>query len=203
MSLISAQDFRRFAVVPHPEAVSAGLNAAAERFGIDTPLRLAHWLGQMHHESGGFLRTVENLNYSAQRLTEVWHGRFPTLESAQPYAGNPEALANKVYAGRMGNTQPGDGYRFRGRGWKMLTGRDNYQRAGQGLGMLLTEDPDLVAKPLGAAMTAGWFWDRHDLNELADADDIEAITRVINGGQIGLEDRKRQVARAKTIWTPS
>lgn len=200
MSLITADQLRQFARASDPEGVAAGLSDAAERFKINTPLRLAHWLGQMHHESAGFSRLVENLNYSAERLTKVWPSRFPTVEAARPFAHNPEALANKVYGGRMGNTAPGDGWKHRGRGWKMITGRDNYAAAGAALGLPLLDDPDLVAQPAGAALTAGWFWDSRALNTLADRDDIEAITRKINGGLIGLEDRRNQTDRAKAIW---
>lgn len=103
------------------------INAALDRWGIDTPARVAHFLAQVGVESGGLARVEENLSYSAERLMTVWPSRFKTLAAAQAYARNPEALANKVYGGRMGSTQPGDGWRYRGRGLKQLTGRNNYK----------------------------------------------------------------------------
>ena len=199
MTLVSAAQLAAFAPRADP-ALAPALDAAASEFGIATPPRLAAWMGQLHHESGGFTRLEENLRYSAQRLTQVWPSRFPSIAAATPFAMNPEALANKVYGGRMGNTQPGDGWRFRGRGLMQTTGRANYAAAATATGLDLLRNPDLLKTPAGAARSAAVFWSDHGLSALADRDDVAGITRVINGGQIGLDDRKAQVARAKTIW---
>ena len=199
--MITTAQLAEFA--PHADpAFAEALSGAAERFQI-TGGRLPHWLGQCHEESQGFTRLVENLNYSASRLAVVWPARFPTVASAQPFANDPEALANKVYGGRLGNTEAGDGWRYRGRGLFQLTGRSNYRAAGEALGLPLEASPEFVALPSYAALTAAWFWDNHGLNALADADDIEGITRAINGGLNGLAERKAQVVRAKAIWGAS
>jgi putative chitinase len=122
---------------------------------------------------------------------KLWSKRFPTLEIANQYARNPKKIANKVYASRMGNRDEasGDGYRFRGRGCIQLTGHANYFHAGQALGADFVMEPDLVATPKFAALTAGWFWSTHDCNRLAEAADWTGLTKKINGGTIGLQDR--------------
>lgn len=181
------------------EILAPALSAAAAEFEINTARRLAGWLGQLYVESQAFTHFVENLNYSAARLCQVWPGRFPNLIAADPFEHNPEKLAQRTYGGRMGNTQPGDGFRFRGRGLLMITGRDNYAHYGALLGLPLIEDPDLAGEPVIAPRIAAAFWHAHGLNDLADADDLEGITRAINGGLTGLADRKAAVARAKTI----
>jgi putative chitinase len=197
---ITAERLHAFAPNAPAEAAQA-LDAAACRFKINSPARIAHWLGQAFHESGGFTRLSENLNYSAQRLCEVWPSRFPNIEAASHFAFNPQALADKVYGGRMGNTQPGDGWRFRGGGYFQLTGRETYTAAAAGTGLDINHNPDLIRSPYGAAISAGWFWSSKGLNVLADVDDIVGITKRINGGLIGLAERKAAVARAKVIWS--
>lgn len=197
--LISVAQLAAFA--PHCNATvlaPAIAWAAAER-EISTPLRLAHFLGQLHEETGGFTVFVENLNYRPETCMRVWPARFPTLASTAGFAHNPEALANKVYAGRMGNTQPGDGWRFIGRGGLQITGRDNYARFGHELGLDLVGHPDLAADSTVWPRVAAAFWADARLNELADKDDIESITRRVNGGLTNLAERKTQVARAKAI----
>ena len=145
------------------------------------------FLGQILHESSGLERLSENLHYSAKRLCEVWPSRFPTLASAQPFAGNPEALANKVYGGRMGNTAPGDGWRFRGRSPLQITGRDNYARVGRLMGQDLLVLPGLLEQPRYALeATIAWWEDAIPDTLLGDP---EAITRRVNGGLIGLSER--------------
>lgn len=188
-------------LAPHCDAatLAPALSEAAAKSGIDTARRLACWLGQLDVESGGFTRFVENLNYSSDRLRAVWPHRFPTNESTVGFAHVPEALANKVYGGRLGNTEPGDGYHFRGRGLIQITGRDNYARYGTRLGLDLIGNPELAAEPLTAARIAGAFWSAHGLNVAADADDIEAITRAVNGGLNGLAERQAATATAKHI----
>lgn len=164
-------------------------------------LRLAHTIGQCAHESVGFARTSESLWYSAPRLMAVWPGRFPTIEAAEPYAGNPEALANNVYGGRMGNVDPGDGYRYRGQGWLQLTGRDNYRRYGRALGIDLEGNPELAAHPRTAWMVAAHYLAtrrraKRTALEWADADNAEMVTRIVNGGLHGLDDRRARTAAA-------
>jgi putative chitinase len=167
------------------------LNATFVKFKIDTPRKQAAFLGQCGHECGNFRIFEENLNYRAATLMKLWPKRFPTLEIANQYAGNPKKIANMVYANRMGNRDEssGDGYRFRGRGGIQLTGHSNYFHAGQALGVDFVMDPDLVATPLYAMLTAGWFWSTHGCNELAEAANWVGLTKKINGGTIGLDDR--------------
>lgn len=180
-----------------PEWVDA-LNQTFEKFNINTPLRQAAFIGQCGHECGNFTVLSENLNYRAETLMKLWPKRFPTLEVANQYARNPKKIANKVYASRMGNRDEasGDGYRFRGRGCIQLTGHANYFHAGNGLRVDFVKEPDLVATPQYASLTAGWFWSTHKLNDLADASDWTGLTRKINGGTIGLQDRINHINHA-------
>ena len=173
-----------------PQWVDA-LNATFNRFGINTPKQQAAFIGQCGHECGNFRILEENLNYKAATLMKLWAKRFPSLEIASQYAGNPKKIANMVYASRMGNRdeQSGDGYRFRGRGCIQLTGSANYFHAGQALGIDFMSDPDQVATPKFAALTAGWFWSTHNCNALAEAADWTGLTKKINGGTIGLDER--------------
>ncbi len=163
----------------------------------DRPLRLAHFLAQVCHETGGLRILVENLNYSAKRLTEVWPSRFPTLSAAAAFANNPRALANKVYGGRMGNVDPDDGWTYRGRGLLQITGRDHYAQNGRALGIPLEAHPDLALAPEHALAIALETWRAKGCDAPADADDIVAVTRRINGGLIGLEDRRAWLRKAK------
>ena len=184
--------------IDHAEQWVDAINTTFETFGIDTPEQQASFLGQCGHESNGFTALVENLNYKAESLCKVWPKRFPSLEAAQPYHRNPEAIANKVYANRMGNgdEDSGEGFAYRGRGLIQLTGKSNYQACGDALGVDLVSDPDLVSTPMYAALSAGWFWHTHHLNSIAE--DITAVTKKINGGTIGLEDRVARTERALT-----
>lgn len=181
-------------------AADLGKGAAVHfpAYQIDRPLRIAHWLAQFGHESAGFRLFIENLNYSAGRMCAVWPSRFPTLAAAKPFANNPQALAERVYGGRMGNDQPGDGWRFRGRG-PQLTGRANYTACAARTGLDLIGDPDLAADPEHFVHIASDFWAQSCCNPLADADDIVTITKRINGGKIGMEDRRRLLARAMKV----
>lgn len=173
------------------------LNATAERYEINSPRRVACWLGQLAHESQGFKRVAENLNYSAQRLLVVFPKYFDAA-LAEEYARNPARIASRVYGGRMGNGSEAthDGWHFRGRGLIQITGRENYQRCGEALGVDLTRRPDLLEQPMYAALSAGWYWDRAKLNSLADRMDIAGITRAINGGTNGAADRVELTAKA-------
>ena len=180
------------------EPLTAPMTAACARWGIDSPKRIAAFLSQCAHESQGFTRRTENLRYSAARLCAVWPKRFPTLASALPYAGNPEKLANRVYSNRMGNGDEasGDGFEFRGRGFKQLTGRDNYTRFAAAIGMPIADVTDYVETDEGACQSAAWFWATNKLNPLADAGDIRTLTIRINGGTLGLAERQALFAKA-------
>jgi putative chitinase len=176
------------------------LNETFERFGILSNNQQASFIGQCGHECGHFRILEENLNYKAATLMRLWPKRFPTLEVASQYAGNPKKIANMVYASRMGNRDEssGDGYRFRGRGCIQLTGHANYFHAGQALGVDFVMQPDLVATPKYAALTAGWFWSTHKLNQPAESKNLLMVTKLINGGTIGLEDRRELTEQALT-----
>ena len=175
------------------------LTSAFERFEINTPERQAAFIGQCAHESANFKTLQENLNYSAKGLTATWPSRFPSEDAAQPFHRQPEKIANKVYSGRMGNLDEGDGWKYRGRGLIQLTGKDNYRLASDALGVDFVKDPDLVLTKEYAALTAAWFWDKSRLNAFADANDIEGMTKKINGGIIGLDDRKKHIAHALEV----
>jgi len=177
-----------------PDAVIAMIPDTAAKFQINTPLRLAHFLAQCGHESGGFKVTQENLNYSAKGLAGIFKKYFPTEAVATPYARQPQKIANKVYANRManGSEASGDGYKFRGRGYIQLTGRDNYTQFGKAIGEDIASNPDAVSSNY-ALLSAAWFWSKNGLNKLADggAGDtvVTSITKRVNGGTIGLPDR--------------
>jgi putative chitinase len=182
-----------------PEWVDA-LNATFEKFDISTPLRQASFIGQCSHESGNFRLLEENLNYKPATLMRIWPSRFKTMDDCLICNG-PRGIANKVYANRMGNRdeKSGDGYRFRGRGCIQLTGSANYYHAGQACGVDFIMNPDLVATPMYAAMTAGWFWSTHKLNQCADGRDFVTMTKKINGGTIGLDDRIKHINQALAV----
>jgi putative chitinase len=172
------------------------LQAAFDKYDINTPKRQAAFIGQCAHESGNFKTLEENLNYKPETLIKVWPSRFPDLATADKYAHNPQALANKVYAGRLGNNQENDGWNFHGRGLIQLTGRENYERCGSAIGVDLINEPALLVEPNYAAMSAGWFWNKKGLNELADQQEHGQITKRINGGTLGLDDRIAKTTKA-------
>ncbi|PVZ71763.1 glycoside hydrolase family 19 protein [Pelagibaculum spongiae] len=178
------------------------LEQQMQHYQINTPLRQAHFLAQLIHESGGLRYNEENLNYSSEALRSVFGKYFESDEMANACARAPEQIANIVYANRMGNgdDESGDGWRYRGRGLIQLTGHDNYQLFADACGIDVISDPDLIAKeiPLSVA-TATWYWDHCQLNQLADKDDLREITRHINGGDNGLEDRQRLLDDAKNM----
>jgi len=187
----------------HPTQAAAfadPLRAAMCLFAIDTPVRAAAFIAQMAHESADFTQLQENLFYSnPDRIRAVFPSRVPDLATAAKLARNPEALANTVYAGRIGNgdVASGDGWRFRGRGLVQLTGRANYFDAERGLNRPYSTNPDLVSQPADACLTAAWFWHNHKLNVLADASHIDAITRVVNGPKMmGAADRRQRFEQA-------
>lgn len=185
------------------------VQAALDRFGIESPRQVAAWLAQTAHESGGYTMLVENLNYRAATMAACWPKRFAEAgpdgkpkrndkgalipnKFALALERKPEAIANVVYANRMGNgpTESGDGWLYRGRGLKQLTGKNNHRACSKGLGVDLVENPDLLLEPQWAAMSAAWFWASNNCNPLADADDFVGLTKRINGGTIGLPDRQ-------------
>lgn len=169
------------------------LNIVADYYEMfDNVKRIAAFLAQIAHESGGFNFVIENLNYSADGLRRTFPRYFPTQELASQYARQPERIANRVYANRMknGDEASGDGFKFRGRGLIQLTGRDNYTRFSEALGITLDETVQYLETPNGAVVSAGWFWDNNKLNVYCDKDDFVGLTKRINGGTNGLEDRK-------------
>ena len=196
------------AKIKNPEKWLDAIVATCEEFEINTPQRIAGFLAQTSHESGGYTMLSENLNYRAATLAACWPNRFAVMGAdkkpkkengklvpttvANTIAGKPELIANLVYSSRMGNgpAESGEGWKFRGRGLKQLTGKDNYTRCGTALGVDLGSNPDLLLEPLYAARSAGWFWKANNLSKYADADDIRGMTIKINGGTIGLEQRQ-------------
>lgn len=184
--------FAHLAPKASPVILSSLGNAAAIHFpkygAAENAARLADFLAQTANESGGYQRFEENLNYSAKRLTEVWPGRFASIAAAQPFAMRPEALANKVYGGRMGNNQPGDGYAYRGRGLLQLTGRGNYQATDRRLGIGLDINPDLAATPALSLLIALDFYSANNVWAVLDAGHPTEARRITNGGSVGLEN---------------
>lgn len=174
------------------------LSNTMDCFGIDNPLRQSAFLAQVGHESGLLRLTEENLNYDADGLLRVFGKYFDTLR-AKEYARNPERIANRVYANRMGNgpEETGDGWRYHGRGLIQTTGKNNYKNAGLALGLDLIIQPELLLVEENTAMSAGVFWDSRHLNALADAGQFEQITRAVNGGLNGQADRLKLYEQAK------
>ena len=176
------------------------LQFVCDKYEINTPERVAGFLAQCGHESGGFRFTSEDLHYRAEALTRVWPSRFPP-GIAESYAMQPEKIANRAYADRMGNGNEasGDGWKYRGRGLIQLTGADNYADFSLSADNEALSDPDSVAEPELAALSAGWFWSRNGLNALADARDIVGMSRRVNGGTNGLDDRQMRYSRLMSV----
>jgi putative chitinase len=178
------------------------LNNTFEKFEMNTPKRMAAFIGQCQHESGNFKALEENLNYSKEGLNKVWPSRFPSIAAAEPYHRQPEKIANKVYADRMGNGNEasGEGFAYRGRGLIQLTGKSNYSLFSDAVGNPeIMSNPSLVATPEYAALSAGWFFDKNKLNLLADAGDYTTLTKRINGGVLGLQDRINHINKALQV----
>jgi len=177
-----------------PDTVIAQIPDVMQKFGIDTPVELAHFLAQCGHESGGFRVVNENLNYSAKGLQGIFKKYFPTAVLAEQYQRKPEKIANRVYASRMGNGDEasGEGFKFRGRGYIQLTGKQNYTAFGKAIGIDIAANPDLVASkyPL---LSAAWFFSKNCLGRCKDASDasVLSVTKCVNGGTIGLADRQK------------
>lgn len=196
--------------VKSPESWASAVESALARFEITSQKQIAAWIAQTAHESGGYVLLQENLNYSADGMAAIWPNRFAVLgpdkkpikkdgknqpnKFALALHRKPEMIANVVYSARMGNgpIESGDGWKFRGRGLKQLTGKANYTKCGEGLGMDLISKPDLLLQPQYAALSAAWFWVENKCGSLADAGDFVGLTKRINGGTIGLQDRQKR-----------
>jgi putative chitinase len=191
MSILSLEQLKQMVKNPHIDHWHEALDQLLDDYGIDTPLRVAHFVAQCAHESGNFVFIKENLNYKAASLQKIFGKYFPTAELAAQYANRPERIANRIYANRMGNgaETSGDGFRYCGRGLIQLTGKDNYTFFAGSLNIPVEEASDYLATFEGAAQSACWFWEQNNLNRFADANDTKGLTRAINGGYIGLEDR--------------
>jgi putative chitinase len=188
-----------------PDTVIAQIPGVMDKFQINNPLRLAHFLAQCGHESGGFRLTKENLNYSAKGLMGIFKKYFPSEAKANEYARKPEKIANLVYASRMGNgaEASGDGAKYCGRGYIQLTGKDNYTNCSKFMFQdeTLLENPDILLDAYYAIHSACWFWHKNNLNQYADSGDFVTMTKKINGGTIGIEDRKKHYAHAVDVLT--
>jgi putative chitinase len=201
--MVSPDQLKKMHIDP---SLADAFNETFQRFGINSPVQQASWIGQCGHECGNFKILEENLNYRAATLLKLFP-RTPkrawgfTPEEAAAYEKQPQKIANRIYGNRMGNRDEasGDGYRFRGSGFLQLTGHSNFYHAGQALGEDFVMQPELVRTPKYAAMTAGWFWQTHKLNQYADSRDFVMMTKKINGGIIGLDDRIKHINHALDI----
>jgi len=196
---------KEFPQCKNPKGLAAGMQVAIDEFEINTPARICNFMAQTAYESGQFNSLVENLNYKTPaRLKSVFSSRFKDEQATYPYLGQPEKLANYVYARRMGNgdTNSGDGFKYRGRGIIQLTGRSNYESAEKALKLDIVNHPEKLQDIEDATISAAWFWKSRGLNELADDetddDDVEdftKITRLINGGVTGIRERIKMYDR--------
>jgi putative chitinase len=189
---------------PYLDQWCNALNEILPDYGIDTPQRVSAFIAQCAHESGNFRALKENLNYRPETLRKLFSKYFPTDDLARAYASMPnkqEAIANRIYASRMGNgdEQSGDGFRYCGRGLIQLTGKDNYTFFAGSLDIPVEEAAEYLQTFEGAVQSACWFWETNNLNQWADKDDILTLTKRINGGTIGLEDRKKHYEHAKHV----
>jgi putative chitinase len=187
---------------PYIDQWCSALNQLLPDYGIDTPQRVAAFLAQCAHESGNFVFLKENLNYKWASLRKVFPKYFPTDELAQAYEKQPERIANRIYGSRMGNGDEasGDGYRYCGRGLIQLTGRNNYEAFADSIESTPEEVSAYLETFEGAVQSACWFWETNNLNQFADTDDIKTMTKRINGGFIGLEDREKHYNHAKHVF---
>ena len=190
---------------PYVDQWCSALNQLLPDYGIDTPQRVAAFLAQCAHESGNFVFLKENLNYRAASLRKIFPKYFPTDALAEQYAGRPnkaEAIANRIYASRMGNgpEESGDGFRYCGRGLIQLTGKSNYTNFADSIETPVEEAAAYLETFEGAVQSACWFWETNNLNQYADTNDILTMTKRINGGTIGLEDRMKHYAHALEVF---
>ena len=176
---------------PHASYWYDALSACLPDYDINSVPRIAAFIAQCAHESANFTTVIENLNYKAESLMRTWPNRFPTIDIANQYAHNQQAIANKVYADRMGNgdESSGDGYKYCGRGLIQLTGKENYKLFADSISTPLEKIPDFLVTFEGATQGSAWFWEYNDLNTLADAGDIRGMTKKINGELLGIDDR--------------
>jgi putative chitinase len=202
MTLTQAQLKQIIPKNPYVDHWHKALAQLLPEYEINTPQRMAAFLAQCAHESGGFLAIKENLNYRAVSLRKTFAKYFPTDELAQQYANKPQAIANKVYANRMGNGDEasGDGYRYSGRGLIQLTGKDNYFWFASSINLTPEAASEYMETFEGAAQSACWFWETNNLNQWADQGDILTLTKRINGGTIGLADRIKHYEHALHIF---
>jgi putative chitinase len=203
--MVSPEQLRQLKI---EQSLAEPFNETFERFGILSPVQQAAWIGQCGHECNNFRVLEENLNYRAPTLLKLFpltakRGWGFTPESAAQYERQPVKIANRIYGSRMGNRDEasGDGFLYRGSGFLQLTGAANFFHAGKALGEDFVRNPDLVRTPKYASLTAGWFWQTHNLNQYADKEDWLMLTKRINGGTIGLEDRKKHIAHAIEVLT--
>jgi len=187
---------------PYVDQWCDALNKLLPDYEINTPQRVAAFLAQCAHESGGFVFLKENLNYRAESLMRTWPRHFPTMDVANQYARQPERIANRAYANRMGNgpEESGDGARYLGRGLIQLTGKNNYEAFAESIETPVEEIPAYLETFEGAVQSACWFWETNNLNRFADVGDILTMTKRINGGTIGLEDRMKHYAHALEVF---
>lgn len=202
--IITADQLKACAPYIKPQnqaAFAPAISNILNQYQITTPLRLAHFLAQVIHESGSLNVTEENLHYSASLLVKIFPHFFPTLDKALPYDNKPDMIANYIYANRMGNgdTASGEGYKFRGRGLIQTTGKLNYKAVSMAVGVDFVEHPELLTQASYASLSVGYFWNSHGLNTLADHDDIKNITIRINGGTNGLAERTANLVRCKSV----
>jgi len=203
--MVNAEQLQRMHINP---ALAPVFNETFEKWGISTPIQQAAFIGQCGHECGNFTKLEEDLHYRSETLLKHF-ARTPkrawgfTPEEAKAYERQPKRIANRIYGNRMGNRgeESGDGYRFRGSGWLQLTGHDNFYHASKGCGVDFVMNPELVRTPQYAAMTAGWFWSTHKCNEVAQTQDWTKLTKIINGGNIGLADRIAHTNQALAVLT--
>ena len=176
------------------------LNDTLTKYSINTPLRICHFLAQVLHESADLTATKEGLNYSADGLLKTF-GKYFDEETAKVYEHKPDMIASRVYANRMGNLdeKSQDGYKYSGRGFIQITGKENYDSLSKEFGVDFLKSPGLIATPEYSFLSAGWFWGKKGLNSFADKDDILSITKKINGGTNGLDDRKNYLTKCKKV----
>ena len=188
---------------PYLEHWCDALNKILPDYGIDTPQRIASFVAQAAHESGNFTALHENLNYRPETLRKIFPKYFPDDATAAQFAHNPEMIANRVYANRMGNGDEasGDGFRYCGRGLIQLTGKTNYQAFADSLQMPVEDVPAFLQTFEGAVQSACWFWESNNLNQYADNGDFVTMTKRINGGTIGIEDRQQRYLRAMQVFS--
>lgn len=202
--MVTAEQLRKLKIAP---TLADSLNAAFDRFQIVTPLQQAAFIAQCGHESGNFTKLEEDLRYRGATLFKMFPKTpkrlwgFVSLEEAMTYQGHPERIASRIYGGRMGNRDEasGDGWLYRGSGYMQLTGAANFFHAGKALGVDLVRNPDWVRAPQYAMLTAGWYWSTHGCNSLANAKDWTKLTKVINGGLIGFDDRVHHTDEAVQV----